>query len=71
MFTSLIKGEVARYLKEMSNEDLLHWVDEMVVAQLNDYQVELLSHRLQARLADRRHQQYMAILDLTPGIHAR
>ena len=64
MWGNLIKGEVRRHLQTMSNKELLGWVDEMVVEQLDDDRLEQLVKHLQGKLTARRQRGAGAIRDL-------
>ena len=61
---NLIKGEVQRHLHSMSNKELLGWVDDMVIQQLDDDRLEQLVKHLQGKLVARRQRWAGAIRDL-------
>ena len=64
MWGNLIKGEVRRHLQTMSNKELLGWVDDMVIQQLDDDRLEQLVKHLQQKLVTRRQRWAGAIRDL-------
>ena len=61
---SIIKGEIQRHLQTMSTKDLLGWVDDMVIQQLDDDRLEQLVKHLQGKLVARRQRWAGAIRDL-------
>ena len=47
LFTTIIKGEIARYMQGMTEEQMLAWVDEVVLPQVSNQQLARLITHLQ------------------------
>ena len=47
LFTTIIKGEIARYMQSMTEEQMLAWVDEVVLPQVSNQQLARLIAHLQ------------------------